>query len=295
MKKFFFVNVLVVSFAFAANSQDSIKKDTAWKIGGQFVFTFSQASFSDWAAGGENNYSGNSRLRLNGNYIKANIAWENNLDLAYGLSKQQEQGVRKTDDLIELNSKFGLKASKKWYYAVVLNAKTQLDKGYKYSKVDTVPDETVSEFLAPLYFNFAIGADFKPDKYSSVFISPVNMKTTYVKNEDFALRYSIDTGRTSNTEIGAILKLKYEREIVKSVNFLTKMNFFADYKELRGFKDVDADLEALITMRVFKLLSVNLNTHLIWDNDVKVTEPDGEQVAKVQLKEIFGAGITYTF
>ena len=32
-------------------------RDTAWKAGGVINFTFSQAAFSNWAAGGENSYS----------------------------------------------------------------------------------------------------------------------------------------------------------------------------------------------------------------------------------------------
>lgn len=109
----------------ALSAQETTKRDSAWKVGGQFIFTVSQASFSNWAAGGQNSYAGNSRLGLFSNYIKNKSSWENNLDLAYGLSKQEMQrDYRKNDDLIELNSKYGYKATSRWYYSVLFGAKT---------------------------------------------------------------------------------------------------------------------------------------------------------------------------
>ena len=138
--------------------------------------------------------------------------------------------------------------------------------------------------------------DYKPDKYMSIFLSPVNLKNTYVSDTTYAIRYSIDPETHLRTDIGAIIKFKYERTILEKINFLTKLNLFANYLELNYVEDVDVNWEVLITFNVFKVLSLNLNTHLIWDKDVKYIDADGKPgYARGQFKEIFGAGIAYKF
>ena len=64
---------------------------------------------------------------------------------------------------------------------------------------------------------------------------------------------------------------------------------------------MDVNWEVLVTFNVFKVLSVNLNTHLIWDKDVKFEtgqfDLEGNPIteSKLQFKEIIGAGIAYKF
>lgn len=300
MKRFilFLMTVIFTGITvFSQEAADTVKKDTIWKTGGQFVFTFSQASFTNWSAGGENAYSGNTRISLFANYAKNKTTWENNLDFAYGKTKQDGLSLRKTDDNLQLNSKFGLTASKKWNYAGVFNAKTQIDAGYKYFENDS--SVQISAFLSPLAINLAIGADYKPNKNMSLFISPVNFKNVSVRDTSrYAKRNSIEPGRYSKTDFGAIMKFKYEKELISNINFMTKMDIFADYLRLDSFKAIDVDWEVLITMRVFKVITVNFNTNLIWDQDTKTEDPnssDGLGPAKIQYKQIFGAGLTYKF
>jgi hypothetical protein len=293
MKKIVLV-LLITIFTLSVKAQDSVKKDTAWKFGGLFALTISQTAFSDWAAGGEPSYSANGRLGLFANYEKGKTLWENNLDVAYGKSKQGDNDIRKTDDILEFNSKFGYKAGKKWYYSAVLNAKTQLDDGFDYSDADSAI--LISEFMAPFYLNLALGLDYKPNKYTSVFISPLNLKTVYVSDSKYALRYSIDSNGHVKNDFGAIIKFKYQKEVIKNMNFLTKLDLFSKYN-LETMADIDVNWEVLVTFKVFKVLSVNLNTLLIWDNDVRWDNGAGENetVTRIQFKEIFGAGIAYNF
>ncbi len=288
--------LLVILTVLPVSAQELAKKDTAWKAGGMLTLTMAQANFTNWAAGGENSYSANGRAGLFANYTRNMIAWENNLDMAYGISRQGTASVRKTDDIFEINSKLGYKASEKWFYTAVFNARSQFDKGYQYSTVDSVPDLVISEPFAPLYLNLAIGMDYKPNQYASLFLSPLNMKNIYVYDTRYALRYSIDSGQNMRTDVGAIIKFKYERKLIENVNFLTKLDVFANYLALKEVEDIDLNWEILISMKVWKALALNLNTSLIWDKDVKYIESDGTAGnARVQFKEVFGAGLAYKF
>ena len=65
------------------------------------------------------------------NYKKNKTSWDNSMTLAYGLIKQEGRNLNKNDDKIELISKFGHQASKRWHYAVDLTFRSQFDEGYK--------------------------------------------------------------------------------------------------------------------------------------------------------------------
>src|SRR5215510_4145111 len=84
--------------------------DTSWKKGGFVSLSFTQVSLTNWAAGGEEEYSGLALLNLFANYFKDKVSWENYIDLGYGLSKSGELDVRKTEDKIDLGSKYGYQA-----------------------------------------------------------------------------------------------------------------------------------------------------------------------------------------
>ena len=282
-------------------TQPVTARDTAWKAGGLATLTFSQAAFSNWSAGGENAYALNGRFSGFVNYVYEKVNWENSLDLAYGFTNQKNTGFRKNDDLFEFTSKFGYKASKNWYYSAIANLKTQFSPGYDYS---VEPEDTLSDFLSPLNINLALGMDYKPNENFSAFLSPVNLKMVYVNEAIYNERFSIESGKKVRTEVGFIAKIKYQKEIVKNIDLLTKLDVFYDYLQTKITLEDGTDRgrspfiswEVLINMKVFKALSVNLNTHLIYDEMYRLeNESGGLENPKVQLKEVFGVGLSVKF
>ena len=268
------------------NAQDSTsaKKDTLWKKGGLTTLTFSQSHFNEWVAGGEDAISANARVSLFANYQKGKTAWDNSLDLAYGQTRQGDNDFRKSDDMIDFNTKFGYKATQHWYYSAILQVKTQFTNGYRYT-----PDTAkTSGFFTPAYINLGLGMDYKPNDDLSVFMSPLNAKITYVSDTAFAPSYSVEAGEHLKADLGYLFKAKYQRELIKNVNLLTKLDLFGNYEDL---SKVDVNWEVLISMKVWKLLAINLNTHLIYDNDILNNSGNPYW----QFKEILGAGITYKF
>jgi hypothetical protein len=281
--------------------QEVTARDTAWKAGGLVSLTFSQSAFSNWAAGGENAYALNSRFNGFVNYKFQKVYWENALDLAYGFTDQKSTGFRKNDDFFELTSKYGYQAGGKWFYSAVLNLKSQFSRGFDYT---VEPEETISDFLAPLYINLALGMDYKPNDNFSAFLSPANLKLVYVNDTVFSEKFSIETGKNLRTEVGFIAKIKYQKEIVENIDFLTKLDIFYDYLETsiiledgsERLRSPYVSWEVLINMQVFKALSVNLNTHLIYDETYRQTNDAGiRENPKIQFKEVFGVGLSLKF
>ncbi len=91
--------------------------------------TFNQVSLTNWAAGGQSSISGNVFFNLFANYKDEKQTWDNTLDLGYGLIRNNSQPFVKSDDRIELNSKYVRNINEDWYYSGLLNFITQFAPG----------------------------------------------------------------------------------------------------------------------------------------------------------------------
>lgn len=131
----------------------TVNADTimGWKKGGVFALNFAQTSLNNWAAGGQNSVAVNGIFSAFANYKKDKSAWDNTLDLGYGLLKQGKEGdVMKTDDKIDFLSKYGREAFKNVYYSALLNFRTQMRPGYKYP--DTEKGSPISFHLHTFFW-----------------------------------------------------------------------------------------------------------------------------------------------
>lgn len=306
--------------------QNAALKDTSWKKGGFATLMINQTSLVNWAAGGQNSVAATGLLNLYANYAKGKTAWDNSLDMGYGFIQYSNKNSnetfkpRKNEDKIEFNSKFGTHAKGKWFYSGLLNFRSQFAAGYNYPN-DSV---AISKFAAPAYITLALGLDYKPNKFFSLFISPATGRLTLVNDQKLAdggafgvdaAVYDVNTGlktangKTSRPEFGAYLRAVFQKDIVKNVNLLTKLSLFDNYtdkiKKHRG--NTDVNWEVLIIIKANKYLTTSLFTNLIYDHDIAVPIYGDVTLAgvtkkavvdngpRVQFKEVFGLGLSYKF
>ncbi|MFW5820722.1 MAG: DUF3078 domain-containing protein [Bacteroidota bacterium] len=274
-------------------SQEEEPVDTTWKFGGIGTFTMSQVALYQWAAGGEPSLSAAAMLNIFLNYNKDNVSWENNLDLGYGLIKQgkgDDALTKKSNDRIEFSSQYGLKASGRWYYSALVNFRTQFAEGYDYPN-DSV---MISDFFAPAYLTASIGMEYKPLNNLQFYISPLAGKFTFVMNDSLSNigKFGVDPGNKFRAELGGFLKVAYSLNIMENVDLSSNVTFFSNY--LENPEDIDVNAEFLLSMTINEFLSANINTMLIWDKDVVVQQDNGDQ-GSLQLKEVFGLGLSYKF
>lgn len=289
MKQIIAITALVL-FSFGLSAQN--EKDTTWKSGTSGTVTFSQVSLSNWAAGGESSYAADGQFGFFAKYHKAKTSWSNTLDLAYGLVKIEDENMKKSNDQIDFESKLGYDASKYWNYSLLYTFRTQFAPGYNY---DTEPRSLISDFMAPGYMTLAAGMDYQPNDYLSVFLSPFSAKATIVTNDSLSAEgaYGVEPGNSTFYEYGALVKVKYEREVLKNINFGTKADFFSAYNNQP--ENIDVNWEVNIKMKVNKYITTTLRTHLIYDHDIKIANEQGVEAPRVQFKEAFGFGIAYSF
>ena len=264
-----------------------------WTTKGLAQLNFSQASFHNWAAGGENSIALTGIFNLHANYLNDQHRWQNNLKLAYGKIKSGEQ-VRKSEDLIDLTSQYGYQTTPKLAYTFLFNFKTQFDKGYNY------PDDTtvLSKFLSPAFIQFSAGMNYKPTEDLSLFLSPLTAKFTYISDPDQVdpTNYGVDPGEQLRSELGAFFKAQYINEILTNVLLDTSLELFSNY--LDNPQNIDINWQLLLGMKVNKYITASVSTQLIYDHDILVPKEDnGVQYMGrgTQFKEVIAIGLAYEF
>lgn len=296
----------------AEKSLQSQNADTAegWKKGAVISLNLTQTSLTNWAAGGQNSIAGNGLISLSANYRKNKGIWENLIDIGYGSIKQGKNAPWwKTDDKFDLTSRYGRKMSGNWYYAALLNFKTQMTPGYNY------PNDSlkISDFLAPGYLITAIGLNYTPDTNFTLFVAPLTAKTTFVNDRKLAdagafgvdpAEYDasgklISNGETMRTEYGSFLRMFYRKNLMENILFQTKLDLFSNY--LNNPQNMDVSWEVLLAMKVNKYFTANVTTHLLYDDDIDIAiDSNNDGIAekaspRTQFKEILAVGFSYKF
>ncbi|MFO7723552.1 MAG: DUF3078 domain-containing protein [Bacteroidales bacterium] len=266
----------------------------AWSYGGRSAINFSQMSLINWSAGGGNAYSLAGLIQLFGKYNKGKADWSNTLDLGYGVIRTVELGMRKSDDKVDFLSKFGYLAINRWHYSGMLNFKTQMDNGYLYEK-DTDP-KLISGLMSPGYLLGSLGMEYKSKNEAFyILISPITGKSTFVFNDSLsqAGAYGVEPGHNFRMEFGGYTKIAYSKEIMKNVNLSTKLDLFSNY--LENPQNIDINMETILMMKVNKFLVTSITMNLIYDDDIMITDSNGNTGPRTQFKEVLAIGLSYSF
>lgn len=306
------------------NAETKNVDTVAWVYSGVFNLGLNQGILHNWAAGGEiasltvNSLFNGSLIRYNNRGL-----WTNNLDAAYGLFYAYSNTFvpRKTDDRIDLTSKYGyrLSDSSDFYLTGLFNAKTQFTKGYNYDAPEWDTFST-SNFLSPLYLTFAPGIEYRKGSQISIFFSPAAARLTFVDryytDRDPAGAFGVENGKNMRFELGAYLTARYVKDLNKNISFRSRLDLYSNYLAKDKFDDagllvkkdnpgnIDILFDNFISFKFFKYFSINLGVVAIYDNDVpyvKVQE-DGtpkdepnEGLGWWQIKQTLNFGFNYKF
>lgn len=279
-----------------------------WKKTNSLGLDINQGTFSNWSAGGYSSVSGIVKGDFTRKYEKGRTVWLNELKVRYGLNKQENVELRKTDDVLSLNSSIGYKSSVKsnWYYSAKFTLNTQMVNGYAYPNID----EPISRAFAPAYIFMGIGAEYFKNNFKA-YISPITLKSTLVLDNTLANKGEfglpggvfdadgnlIRPGKKSRNELGFLFTTEWNKNIMRNVNLKNNLTLYTDY--LNNFGNVDVDWQLLLEMKVNSLLKATLSGHLIYDDDIKnKRDVNGTQITegpRVQFKQLLSVGLVYNF
>ena len=275
--------------------------ETPWRIGGDGSVGFTQTYYENWKKGGESAISLLMILKGFANYESSDgkIKWDNNAEFRNGWLQPGGRGseLKKNDDKLEITSRFGLRALKKWYYSAEFNFNTQFFRGYNYPKSEH-PDP-ISAFLAPAKTYFKVGMDYKPNPDFSLFLSPFSIKNVFVRDTTLIdqTKFGVEEGKKAFWEPGLNAEFKYKTNLTPDISWETKYKMFVNYKD--PVRKLDIDWENNLRMRLTTYIDLKMMLHLIYDDDVlfPVYNDAGDKVgekAKLQIKEFITVGFSYS-
>lgn len=284
-----------------------------WTIKKNAGLTFNQASFTNWNAGGVNSIAATIYTRSAANFKYKYMFWNSAVNARYGINKQENSIVRKTDDLFEITSNFGFQTDtlSNWYASARFSFATQFSNGFNY------PDTSnpISKFMAPGYLFLGMGVEYgrRMERFS-LYASPLTIKTTFVLDKDLANAGSFGVepavfdvegnilipGNQIRRELGILLANSYMFEPFENVKVRSITSLYTDY--LNDFGNIDVDWELIFDFKVNDYIKATFGSHFRYDNDIKtvvvidaendVTEERG---AKLQWRQLLGIGVAVDF
>lgn len=256
---------------------------------------FSQAYVSpNWYQGGNNNLVALANIYYN---VKLNQAYHPNL--LFDFTAQYKLGANNapddsihaynvSEDMLQLNLTFGVKAARRWYYSFTGQFKTQLLNSYKSNQ-----HELVSSFLSPGELTAGIGMTYNytnPRKTVTfdASIAPIsyNLRTCISERVDHEQYDIAPTARTAH-KFGSSAELKLQWKITYNIHFASRLFAFTDYHTFQ------ADWENTLSMDINRFLTTQIYAHARYDSHTPRSADT--RWHKLQLKEIFSIGFAYKF
>ena len=263
-----------------------------WIVNFQSSVQFSQVYVSEnWYQGGTSNVNLLSDQQFSVKYNdpkEQRILFENLIQWRLNINSAPEdtlRSIRISEDLFQINSKFGLKAYNNWYYTATLNFKTQFFTSY----TANTNDKSAS-FLSPAELNLGLGMSYqyKNDKKqfeTSVSLSPLSYNLQFVIDDDMnPSNFGIKSGK-SMSQYGSSFEGRIKWEFYHNMVWTCRIFYFTNYEHVQG------DWENTFDFILNRFFSTRLFVHLRYDDALALNKDLGH----FQLKELLSFGFNYKF
>ena len=240
-----------------------------------------QTSFDNWQQGGESSLAW--QLFLNYKFVNDQLKtnWSNTGKMSYGRSKTGDSASRKSVDEIKLESVLTYKLREKIGAFVAGTGESQFAAGYDYA---SEAEAQVSAFWDPAYFRESAGLTYKP---SDILQTRIGAALKQTLTRDYPAPYADDAATTAiektRFETGLESVTDLDLKLSTDSQLTSKLELFSN---VEGVKEIDVSWDNVLTTKLTKFISVNINVKLFYDSDIS---------ARRQLKQALALGLSYTF
>jgi len=259
----------------------SAARTEPWKRKLTGTLTLAQTGFTNWAKGGQNSITWNTRLTGDASRTVKKWSYVFSALFVFGQTKQEGESVRNTADKIDLDAAVACKISKYINPEIGVGILTQFSKGYDYKKD---PPVQKSNFFDPGYITQSIGGMVK---IGSRFNSRLGIGLKQTLTKKF-------TAHTDNPETEKVEKIKFESgidsktdlinaELTSNLVVRSKLYLFSAFEHIDV---IDMDWDTLFTAKLNSHIVVTLNILLKSDKDL---------IDKLQFQETTSVGLSYSF
>jgi hypothetical protein len=279
MKKTLRVVVLLLCGSSVFAQVDTNKLVVGWNHGISTSLNLNQVAFSDWATGGDDAISYNATIIGKSIDNQEMTSWTNNYKFGYGQANLANKGLRKTDDIIDLESIFAYKLSVYINPYAGVTFKTSFTDGYEYAEDGT--RTAISTFVDPAYSRQAIGIGLIP-------IPELKTRVGLALRETFTSKYNKWADDPSTPEIektriegGVEWVTETTLKLDDNLFYTSKVEAFAAFKTFDKWVIYN---DNVITAKVSKLISAVFSVTIRYEEFV---------IARTQIREGLSLGISY--
>lgn len=234
----------------------------------------SQASFSNWTAGGSNTFSWLAALDGEFNQSKDHGAWRHLVKLSYGVSEVENEGAKKTADEIRLETLYTLKSKHHVNAYAGATLLTQFTESYDYSGSEKV---AISSFMDPGYLTQSVGYGIQIDPQ-------LKIRGGLALKETITSTYTnFSEGDTFLFQYGLEGVIEYKKQLNEHAKFKSKLDMF--YAGT-GLNNTDFFWDNQLTSKVLNSVQLVVSYKLKYDTDAS---PD------IQRTNSLSVGIVYSF
>ena len=266
-----------------------VAKPKMWTFTGDYYLQFMQNHVSEnWYKSGSSNYSLLGSVTLQYNYDnKKKVKWDNKLEMKLGFLNTEADTVntfKTSEDLLSLTSKFGLQATKRWYYTLQMVANTQFTQGRKNN------NKTVySDFCSPLNVNLSLGMDYTIETKNkrltgSAHLAPLAYNLKYVSRTDLGPSFGLDEGENTLSDWGSQCTVEL---LWKPFDMMTWQSRFYAYTTYHKF---ELEWENTLTFNFNRYISTKLFLYPRFDDSAKRVG----DLSYLQFKEYLSVGFSYS-
>ena len=265
-------------------------KPKLWKHNFSSSVQVSQAYISEnWYQGGESNF----------NIISDQLfstSFDNKRKLIFTASVQWKLGVNTSpsdtchaykvnEDLFQVNSKFGIKAIKDWYYTVSLVFKTQFFNSYPANS----NDKTAS-LLSPGELNLGVGMSYnkriEERKFeTSIMLSPLSYNLKFSLDKEIAALSGIPDEKLFQNQVGSSVEATFKWEFYPNLSWTARVFYFTNYKYAQS------DIETGMDIAFNRYFSTKIYLHARYDDSIEKNKHGNY----FQFKELLSFGFNYKF
>ena len=266
-------------------------KISYWHKAVIFGLNFSQSAFSNnYSAGGISSIALGSNFDYKIEYNKSPLDFTSELNLVYGISKNKDQGARKTNDRIFFDNKIASQISKHWSFFGSVTFESQFDKGYNYTtdSVGNNVSQLISNLMSPGYLTESVGFEYKPTKYFDLRFGTGTARQTFVLDTTIyhyqPTNYGVPIGHTVLNELALQVVAVLDKDLSKSTHLNVRYALFVPYQQALAYTSHRIDM--VFTSKVSRLIAFTLNGTFLYDKNTS---------SQVQGTEGLALGVLYHF
>lgn len=284
-------------------SSDTVEADWDYELMGRF--SASQAAYKDWKEGGGVN-SLAFTTSLAGTAERGGENWAQSHDLRFvlGFLDQEDREIRKSEDLIRLQSALRYRGDgffRVFQPTLAGNLRTQFASGFNYSrnpypgpeedpaypeghpKSDEEPPVQTSSFFAPAFITESLGLTYEPTDEFEMRLGAAS-KQTVITIPDIRILYGLDRDELARVEAGTEFASALDYDVTENIRYRSRLNVFFSFNQVE--EPPDMIWENVVNLQVNDWLSTDLEFVALYDQNT---------TRAVQIKEVISVGVSFTF